>query len=518
MNLSTGMVWAAAFIVLMPIVVLLATELEERLRQRESPLRRPVVLARNWALPAFALWALFVPVLDIDTHSPVVVAVASWFLVAVTVVVLATLRVLIESVRNRSARGDRQSVPQLLLALPRIVVYLVAGWILIAGIWGIDLSAALTALGVTSLVISFALQDTLSGLASGVLLLGDQPFQTGDWIRSGDTEGVVVDINWRTSRIRNRNGDVTVVPNSELATGSIVNYTEGGSLHRVVMPVQVAYLNPPTLAKEMLLDAARGTPNVLTLPPPGVRVIQVDDPLMTYEVDMWIGDFADEPRVKSDFGSLVWYQSHRHGVPLPSPAQDLYLYDGPTASAADIPTPSELRASLTGSPYLESLPDDEIDRMAHHATAQRFARGELIIGPAADQRDLMVLVAGAAELILISTTNADEITITTVNDGDLIGPLGGERVPGFDLALRAVSDCEMIAVDADTASEVGSRNAELATALDRMATTRRRRSDRILEGRVMFTIEPERNGSDTGSDSASDAARPDESAPTGSGE
>ncbi|MDX2381484.1 MAG: mechanosensitive ion channel, partial [Acidimicrobiia bacterium] len=281
---------------------------------------------------------------------------------------------------------------------------------------------------------------------------------------------------------------VTVVPNSLLATASLVNYTEGGSLHRVVMPVQVAYLNAPTLAKEMLLDAARGTPGVLAEPPPGVRVIQVDAPLMTYEVDMWITDFAFEPRVKSDFGSLVWYQSHRHGVPLPSPAQDLYLYDGPTAGD-DAPTPLELRDALTVSPYLESLPDDEIDRMAHHATAQRFARGELIVGPGADHRDLMLLVEGAAELILASTTNTDEITVATVNDGDLIGLLSGERVHGYDVALRAVSDCEMVTIDGDTAGEVGSRNPDLTTALDRMATTRRRRIDRILEARVMITID-----------------------------
>ncbi|MDX2379781.1 MAG: mechanosensitive ion channel, partial [Acidimicrobiia bacterium] len=217
MNLTSGMIWAAAFILFMPVVVLLATELEERLRQRESPLRRPVVLARNWALPAFAAWALFVPVLDIDRDSPVVVAVASWFLIATAVVVLAVIGVLLDAIRARSARSGRQSVPQLLLALPRIIAYLVAGWILLAGIWGIDLSAALTALGVTSLVISFALQDTLSGLASGVLLLGDQPFQTGDWIKAGDTEGIVVDINWRTSRLRDRDGDVPRGANSRLA-------------------------------------------------------------------------------------------------------------------------------------------------------------------------------------------------------------------------------------------------------------------------------------------------------------
>ncbi len=496
MTYSAATLWATAVIILIPALVLLATEADERLRQRRSPLRRPVVLARNWVLPAFALWALLVPVLDIDRESPLVVVVASWLTIAVIVVVLSTVGALIDTIRKRTDESGRQAVPQLLLALPRIGVYLLGGWILIAGVWGIDLSALLTALGVTSLVISFALQDTLSGLASGVLLLGDQPFQTGDWIKAGDTEGIVVDINWRTSRIRNRNGDVSVVPNSELATGSIVNYTEGGSLHRVVVPVQVAYVNAPTLAKEMLLDAARGTPGVLTQPPPAVRVVMVDDPLMSYEIDMWITDFANEPRVKSDFGSLVWYQSHRHGVPLPSPAQDLYLYDGPTASADSTPSPSELRAALATSPFLDSLPDDELDRMAHKATAQRYARGELIIVPGAANRDLMVLVEGAAELILSTDTSTHEITVATINDGDLIGPMSGERVHGHSIALRAVSDCEIVRVDGDTAGEVGSRHSDLADALDRMATTRRRRIDRMMDGRVSLTIEQDAAGGD----------------------
>lgn len=495
MTFTSGTIWAATFIVVLPLVILAATEAEERLRQRQSPLRRPLVIARNWVLPAFALWSLLVPVLDVDTSSPVVIVVATWLAVAVIVVVLAVIGVVIDKVRGRTDDGGRQAVPQLLLALPRLAVFIVGGAIIVGGIWGVNLSAALTALGVTSLIVSFALQDTLSGLASGVLLLGDQPFQTGDWINvggsggSGGVDGVVIDISWRTSRIRDRNGDVIVVPNSELAAGSIVNYTEEGSLHRVVVPVQVAYVNAPTLAKEMLLDAARGTPGVLEQPPPNVRVVQIDDPLMGYQVDMWISDFAIEPRVVSDFGSLVWYQSHRHGVPLPSPAQDLFLWDGPTENAAGTPTPSELRTALSASPFLESLPDDELDRLSHGARAQRFARGELIGVNGASSRALMVLVDGSAELVLLPDSGSTEITVATVNDGDLIGLLSGERVHGHSLALRAVSDCEIVTIDGEVAGEVGSRHAELANALDRMATTRRRRIDRILEGRLITSID-----------------------------
>jgi small-conductance mechanosensitive channel/CRP-like cAMP-binding protein len=483
-NLDSGALWAALFIIVIPGVVLLSTEVEERLRQRGSPLRRPLVIFRNWVLPAFAVWALLVPVLGLAHDRPLVRIVLTWLAVAITVVVLAIGSVIIGSFRSRTDASGRQAVPQLLLALPRLAVYVVAGWLLVAVVWGVDLSAALTALGVTSLVISFALQDTLSGLASGVLLLGDQPFQTGDWISSGNTVGKVIDINWRTSRILDRNGDVNIVPNSELADASITNYTDGGSIHRVVVPVQVAFKNAPTLAKDMLLDAARGTPNVRSDPPPAVRVVQIDDPLMSYEVDLWIDDFADQPRVLSDFGSLVWYQSHRHNVPLPSPAQDLYLWDGPTELATGTPATSTLRRQLADSPFLESLPDADIDRMAHVARAQRYAVGEMMIAPGATHRDLMVLVEGAAELVLVADDGSDELIVATANDGDLIGLLSGERVPGYALGLRAVSDCEVLLVDGDTASDIGSRHADLAAALDRMATTRRRRIERIMDGRA----------------------------------
>jgi small-conductance mechanosensitive channel len=174
-----------------------------------------------------------------------------------------------------------------------------------------------------------------------LLLLGDQPFRPGDWISAGEIEGVVVDVNWRTTHVRTRGGDMIIVPNSQLATASITNYTSPEPLHRVVVPVQVAYVNPPTLAKAMLLDAAAGTPGVLNDPAPVVRVTQIDDPLMGYEVHMWIDDYAIAPSVATDFGTLVWYQSHRHGVPLPSPAQDLYLYDGVAAGEADLCRPHQ---------------------------------------------------------------------------------------------------------------------------------------------------------------------------------
>ncbi|MCB0969161.1 MAG: mechanosensitive ion channel family protein, partial [Ilumatobacter sp.] len=311
--------YAAVLVVLLPLLIIGIGELEERLRQRDSPLRHPIAIVRTWVLPLFAVWTLLSVLFSSDGADVVLSLIATAFVIAAGAAALAALSIVVERVKARP-RDGRRSVPRLLLTLPRLLLILFIAWAVIAWVWNVDLSAALTALGVTSLVISFALQDTLGGIASGFTLLADQPFRPGDWINADGVEGRVVDTNWRSTRIQTRNGDLVIVPNGKLAGATITNYDEPARLHRVVVPVQVAYMNSPTDAKEMLLAAARSTPGVLEEPPPAAMVVQIDDPLMGYEVHLWIDDMAISPRVKSDFGSLVWYQSHRRGVPLPSPA------------------------------------------------------------------------------------------------------------------------------------------------------------------------------------------------------
>jgi len=473
-------VWSIVVILVVPVAVIAASELEERLRQRESLLRRPVNTLRTWALPLFAVWAILVPVLDRPTDALLVIVVASCLLVALTAAALQLLAVLVERLRTRPRGDGRGPIPQLLLALPRIVLLLVAGWLLVGVVWGVDLSAALTALGVTSLVVSFALQDTLSGLASGFLLVSDQPFEPGDWIEVGDTEGVVVDLNWRTTRVRTRDGDLIVVPNSELANASIVNYSAPEPLHRVVYPVQVAFVNPPTTAKNMLLDAARATVGVLEDPAPQVLVVQTDDPLMGYEVHLWVADYAIVPRVKSDFGSLVWYQSQRQGVPLPSPAQDLFLHTADPAPP--VAGPAEIRTGLEQSPLFGMLDDGEIDQLVAGSRQVRYSAGELLTSSDTDVRDLIVMAEGRALLVLFES-GEPELIVGEIGVGETVGVFEGSLLEGRVLAVRAVTDCEVVVIAAAVASTIGSRNAALATALNRLSTIRERRIDRLVANR-----------------------------------
>jgi small-conductance mechanosensitive channel len=477
--LGIDTVWALVAVIVVPAAIVIAAEVDERTRQRRSPLRASVSIVRTWVLPSFAVWTILAVLIGLDNDTALVRLAASALLLSVTAATLSAIGAIISAGRSRRQATTEQEPPQLVLALPRLLVILVALWLLFSTVWGVDLSGLLTALGVTSLVVSFALQDTLSGLASGMLLISDRPFATGDWIQAGDVEGVVVDIKWRTSRIRDRNGDTIIVPNYELASGNIVNFSSPDPLHRVDVELQVAYVNPPTLAKAMLLDAAAGTPGVLAEPPPVVRVVQIDDPLMGYEVQMWIDDYAIAPRVKSDFGSLVWYQSHRHDVPLPSPAQDLYLYDGVAVAADAVLSVPELRNRLRTAPMLAGLADEQLDELANSSSNLRFSAGEELISSDAGSNDLLVITEGVAQLSVTGPGGATSI----VNEIQAPEPIGMLEAPatGGVTAVVAITDCEVIRVGAETASEIGSRDAEVAAMFNRLASVRKRRVNRVGE-------------------------------------
>jgi small-conductance mechanosensitive channel len=479
--------WAAVVVVAVPVAIIAASEVDERLRQRNSRFRPAVSTLRLAVLPFLALWALLVPVLALDRNATGVRFAATGLVLTTAVVLSRLIRVFVEDLRRRPRDDGRRPLPQLLLALPRLAVVLVAAWLLVGTVWGVDLSAALTAFGVTSLVISFALQGTLSGLASGMLLLSDQPFQPGDWIRSGDVEGQVVDINWRTTSIRDRNADMHVVPNSSLAEASIVNFSAPEPLHRIVFSLQVAFVNPPTLAKAMLLDAATSTPGVLSDPPPAVLVVQVDDPLMGYEVHLWIDDYAIVPRVKADFGALVWYQSHRHDVPLPSPAQDLFLWDGVANAEALRPKEDDTRRALLGAALLASLPEEELDLLVRAGRQERFALGEVLLDTRRPTGDVVVIADGRAAVAVVGAEG--ESVVSEITAGETIGFL--EAAPGGQpVVVRALTDCDTVMLDGTVVGEVGSRNRDVAVAFNRIAAMRARRIDRVARQRPSSSAGP----------------------------
>jgi small-conductance mechanosensitive channel len=469
--------WAALLIVILPLLIIGSRELEERLRQRDSPYQPAIATLRVWVVPLLTVWVLARVLLDVADDNLLIQFLGSAVILAAASAALSAFRVVVAGLVDRPQRTGRRPIPRLLLTLPRLLLILTTLWVLIAGVWRVDLSGLLTALGVTSLVVSLALQDTLSGIASGFTLLADQPFSTGDWIESDDIEGRVIDVNWRATRVQDRNGDLVVIPNGQLANATITNFDQPSRLHRVKVPVQIERSAPPTKAIEMLLDAARSTPGVVADPAPFARVTLIADPVVDYEASMWIDDYSQAPQVKADFAALVWYMTYRHDVPLPNPAQDLYLFDGAKVAIESQVTTADIRRRIVEMPLVAGLDDDALDKLAAVATIGQYQQGETIIEEGT-QNDLLLMHTGRARLLL-RRDNAEDLNVVDLEAGEAFGVL--DKPPDSDRALIvAATDCEVIQIPPEGASRAIALAPDLANLLEQLAVTRRRRIERVL--------------------------------------
>ena len=135
---------------------------------------------------------------------------------------------------------------------------LIVGGLVVLGALGVQITPLLTALGVGGLAVALALQDTLSNLFAGLHLLADRPIRVGDYVKLADgVEGFVVDVGWRSTRVRQLQNSIAIVPNASVAKATIINYDLPESRLAITVRVNVDYANDPDRVESVLVEEAQ---------------------------------------------------------------------------------------------------------------------------------------------------------------------------------------------------------------------------------------------------------------------
>lgn len=228
-----------------------------------------------------------------------------------------------------------QGVRGLILGLMRGMIIAVGLLIFLDSI-GISITPILASLGVGSLAVALALQETLANLFAGIYMVIDKPIEPGHYVRlqTGE-EGMVTKVGWRSTWIRMLSNNVLVVPNTKLAGSSIINYNLPDADLAVPVPVGVHYGSDLETVERVTLEVARETMRVVPGGAAGVepliRFTAFGDSSIQFNAVLWARGFEAIRAIQSDFVKRLTARYRREGIVIPFPIRTL---DVPPESAA----------------------------------------------------------------------------------------------------------------------------------------------------------------------------------------
>jgi small-conductance mechanosensitive channel len=191
---------------------------------------------------------------------------------------------------------------------------------------GLNLSSLTIFGGALGVGLGFGLQKIVSNFISGFILLGDRSIKPGDIITIGDNFGWVRELRARYIVVRNRDGVETLIPNENLVTTDVINWSYSDRKVRLRIPVQVSYDDDPEQAMQLMEAAALECPRVLRDPAPACRLLEFADSGIALELRVW---FTDPQKgvgnIRSDVNVAIWRAFKEAGITIPYPQRDVYL-------------------------------------------------------------------------------------------------------------------------------------------------------------------------------------------------
>lgn len=249
---------------------------------------------------------------------------------------------------------------------------------------GVNPLSLVTTSAVLTAVLGLALQGIIANLFAGLALQLDGTFMLGDVIQvSGRAPGEIREIRWRSTILRTRDGDTLVVPNVQLVSNEVLNFSRPRRDHRSTVRVKLPATRAPGRVRAALEDAARGAPGVKPEPAPLCLPEDLGPDAITYSIAYWISDVAEEARVEGEVRTRVWYAAQREGL-----------------ASAD-PSPATGRASaLDRVSIFAPLASADREALAASMRAAMFTAGEVILREGARGDSLLVVLDGEVSVTL----------------------------------------------------------------------------------------------------------------------
>ena len=240
-------------------------------------------------------------------------------------VVLVLARLLSQKLSANIRRNDEISPSMQVLAVKgvQVVIYGLAGVIAIRS-FGFDLTGLAVLSGAIGVGLGFGLQKVVSNLVSGIIILLDKSIKPGDVISLGETFGWIQTLGARYASVVTRDGKEYLIPNEDLITGQVVNWSHSNEFVRLDMYFGTSYDDDPHLVRKIAIEAATSANRVLSSKPPVCHIVGFGDSSVDYILRFWITDPTQGlTNVKGQVYLALWDAFKANGISIPFPQREV---------------------------------------------------------------------------------------------------------------------------------------------------------------------------------------------------
>jgi small-conductance mechanosensitive channel len=364
-------------------------------------------------------------------------------------------------------RKDLQ-IPFLLIDIIRWLVLAGFLFIVLKIYFHINLSGIFATSAVATAVIGFALQDILKNFFAGITLNMEIPFKKGDWVEINKNTGEVINMSWRATKIKTIEGNYIIIPNANISSENIINYSVHEKALARYVSVGVHYRYAPKLIKDVIREAALATEGVLKTPEPVTRLIRFDDSAITYQCKFWIKDYPNFYRIEDAVQSKIWYLFKENGIEIPFPIRTVHLHK---ADSREKKETSGIVTILRNIEIFAPLSKQEIENLSEKFVLGYFARGERLIRQGEEGTTFFIIKKGRVS-VNIEVGEALK-RIKTLQTGEFFGEMSLLTGEKRTATVIAEDDTEVLILARNDFALILKRKPAIADRLSKILAQRR---------------------------------------------
>ncbi len=338
-------------------------------------------------------------------------------------IVISIVRLIVTIIFGAALKHSSQyEISSLLKTVLSVIIYIVAFFIIFQTQYpNIPLAPLFTGSTILGIVVGLALQDTLGNLFSGIAIQADQSFQVGDIVAiTNQGIGTVESVSWRGVKIRTFQHKFLVISNSVIGKET-VEVAQKHSLNARLVYFNTLYTNSPAKVIQVVREAVRQVENVSPKRRPKVRIRDLGDSGIDWEVKYWTSDYRKFNDTDALIRQRIWYAFQREDLDFAYPTRTIYTAKQSEEEEVFIEAADEICERIANVPIFAPLSNEETTRIAENCSVRVFAPEEPIIQKGQTDKSMFVIHRGVVDVRI--KENGISKTISTLRAGEFFGEM-----------------------------------------------------------------------------------------------